>query len=343
MIHELVHSTWRNVDFSNSFSRIGRRIPLWTQGQGSNLSEKIDQTLWIKPSGFRLDDVGSRGDLAQVDMPYLQAILQQMENDIPFHESLSNLQKIPPQYEQVYAEALKKMSLQDGQIRPSMETAFHVFFPHKYVYHFHALAGVLMAELFANKDGRFLSWISQYAKSFAVEVVPYCRPGLDLAFALKKSKDKNLLFLRNHGVLLAMQDLREFHQWEILEEQFWSDFFPQIHDFLQPDWIIHRWLPLRPLTPDFAVFCDPIKNYLKMRDDEWAWTQSLEQLGLEKTSAQKKHIQNLFEIWWAHGVLQTLMPSLPSLSDQDVAELVQLPTEQHRRSAQPKGGSHGSS
>lgn len=331
------------MDFLSYFFKIGKEVPLLTQGQGSNLSEKVGHSLYIKPSGFRLDEVQTDADLTRVNIAELVNLLEKIERDVVKRGGLIFVSK---EHEELYADTLKNMAIPHeriGFIRPSMETAFHVLFPAKYVFHFHSLAAVLMAEWFAQKDQRFLAWLREETNSMSshqvlLDFVPYYRPGLELALALKPFVQRNILLLKNHGVLLSFNQLEDLQFWFDLENKFWQSFFPHYRALLNIEWVFERPFSFDVLTPDFAVFLSQIKAHLMVNKEGTGgfWPKanmvrklagSPDKMALNTRVTQEK---NLLEIWWAHGILQTLMPVLTCLTKDKIIELTELPTEKHR-------------
>jgi rhamnose utilization protein RhaD (predicted bifunctional aldolase and dehydrogenase) len=167
--------------------QLGMDINL-VQGSGGNTSIKFSDQIWVKGSGKKLRD--SR--VANIFLPLnLNALLSEIEIN-NFESSISSLL---PKYDY-------------KTLRPSIETGMHAIIPNKIVIHLHpvALLSILVREdaeyqlrnLFPNEDYLFL---------------PYIKPGSELTKAIKTIngllKLPNVLFLKNHGVVISGETFEE--------------------------------------------------------------------------------------------------------------------------------------
>lgn len=160
--------------------------PMLVQAAGGNVSWKAGDTLWIKASGTWLANANKRDLFVPVSLtPLIEAM-----RDGRFDVSPASLDS-------------------SGILRPSIETLLHALFPHAVVAHLHpvdAIALLVRADvedrLSQRMDSRF-RWVT----------VPYRRPGAVLAAAvsqaLRERPDANIVFMRNHGVIVAGSSVEE--------------------------------------------------------------------------------------------------------------------------------------
>ncbi|MFD1715579.1 class II aldolase/adducin family protein [Amnibacterium flavum] len=174
----------RGVEDMKSFAlEIGHDLRL-VQGAGGNLSVKVDNTLWIKASGTRLAEATARPIFVPLRLAETRAAVLETE-------SFGHLVRAD------YA---------DSGLRPSIETALHALLPHAFVFHTHSTGAIAWG---LSLDGHPISsegW-------FDLLVVPYAKPGLELARAVMAalgsgtgSERPLALLLVNHGVVTAADD-----------------------------------------------------------------------------------------------------------------------------------------
>ncbi len=159
--------------------------PLLVQGAGGNVSWKDDETLWVKASGTWLADAASNDIFVPVNLRHLHEAIDQ--NDFGVTPILCG----------------------DSKLRPSIETLLHALMPHRIVVHLHAveiLARLVRDEFEASIQSRLgaaIKWVS----------VDYHKPGAALAeavsLALRQRPDANVVFLKNHGVVMGGADVGE--------------------------------------------------------------------------------------------------------------------------------------
>jgi len=151
------------------------------QGAGGNVSWKDNNTLWIKASGTWLADAGNRDIFVPVDLPHLQAAITSGDFEIS-----------------------PKLSAKSS-LRPSIETLLHALMPHTVVVHVHAIEALVHLVKF---DSEYL--IDESIKWVDVD---YHKPGEALAravyIALDRVEDVNVVFLKNHGVVIGGSDVTE--------------------------------------------------------------------------------------------------------------------------------------
>ena len=154
---------------------------LIVQGAGGNISWKEDGVLAIKASGKRLSKAKEEDIFVFVDLNILK-------DDISRKKFDTN----------------PKLSV-NSPLKPSIETIMHALLPHKIVLHVHAVEPLARLvredceeELRVLLDPH-LDWV----------IVDYVKPGASLALAINNSllskPDSNIIFLKNHGIVLGAE------------------------------------------------------------------------------------------------------------------------------------------
>lgn len=166
------------VDISR---QIGADLDL-VQGAGGNTSFKDNGVLWVKASGCRLKDAGSRNIFVPVECFEIIRELESGEDEFVKPEVL-------PLGE-------------DSTLRPSIETSLHALMPHRYVVHVHSVNAIGSAVL---HDGE--NKVAQLLHGINWSWVPYVRPGIPLAKAVHRvmRPGLNVLVLANHGLVLGAE------------------------------------------------------------------------------------------------------------------------------------------
>lgn len=301
------------------FSTIGKAVPRWTQGQGSNLSYKsgYDQKMYIKPSGYRLDQVTSLNDLVVLNLKTLNSSLDSIIDETPSKE-------IDLKYSQVINES--KISV-ESSLRPSMETGFHNVLQGSYVMHFHSLLAISMAHLYRARRKTMEDFFSQEKGDLTIAVVDYATPGFELTQKLKPCANVNVIFLENHGIILNSDNPNILENWKELEYLFcekvlsdkgWLNIMDGGLESLS-----ESSAPVKVLFPDFAVYLSRITENLVPVPET---TEDLWKFNPESSSTKK----DLYEIWVAHCLLCKICPDLIALPDPEAEKLSGLPTEQYR-------------
>ncbi|MCK6599556.1 MAG: class II aldolase/adducin family protein [Bdellovibrionaceae bacterium] len=295
--------------------KISSYIPLWTQGAGSNLSLKLDETkMLIKASGFRLDQVDAEQGLVIIDFVKLKKQLQEISTQTPeLQESL---------YSQAISQSQITVSNQDplkspvSQLRPSMEAGFHALSKFSLVLHFHSLAAILMGFYYEKKHPKFLEWTTQEKINF----IPLVKPGWEISnFFLENDFEINIL--THHGLILQANDENVISRWEQKENDFLKTFgfenLLKLKTCFSADGFNHG--PLKIYFPDMAIYLERLRPYL------------IKTSGSLDFSLKMDAPKDLKEIWWASQILFKSQPDLPELSDPLVEEITQLPTEKLRQ------------
>ncbi len=159
--------------------------PLLVQGAGGNVSWKDGDTLWIKASGTWLAESTTKDIFIPVDLAHLQQAIAKKD--------FSATPKV----------------VVDSNLRPSIETFLHALMPHRVVVHLHAIE-VLVHLVHDNFQANVQSLLDE---SILWAVVEYYKPGAVLAAEINavliQKPTANVIFLKNHGVVLGGSDVAE--------------------------------------------------------------------------------------------------------------------------------------
>jgi len=161
---------------------------------GGNTSVKIDNTLYVKGSGWNLDTI-EKGGFSPVDL----GVLLEMAT----RESLSDTQMV--------AEQRAAMSDQNFP-NPSIEAILHAIIPYDYVDHTHADAVVTLTN---TPEGKALVHML-YGENMLI--IDYVMPGFELAkhiYEITRTIDWNTLtgmILMHHGVFTFDNDARRAYE-----------------------------------------------------------------------------------------------------------------------------------
>ena len=161
--------------------------PLLVQGAGGNASWKESGTLWVKASGTWLAEAAEKNIFVPVDLAHLRTAIQNCDFSVT------------------------PRLLGESVLRPSIETLMHALMPHRVVVHLHAIE-ILAHLVRENCQAEFLSLLPP---SIHWAMVDYHKPGAALAAgvydALTQNPDANVIFLKNHGVVIGGADISEIN------------------------------------------------------------------------------------------------------------------------------------
>jgi ribulose-5-phosphate 4-epimerase/fuculose-1-phosphate aldolase len=198
---------------------IGRGIPYWVQGAGANVSFKQRSELWIKASGWRLDQVGSDRGWVRLNLGMWSAL---------------------PEEEGVYEKLLSSSVVHAPAAghRASMETGFHAALPKEWVLHFHSLFAVLVAD-HPERVRQLKELLGE-----KIAIIPRVQPGLELSRILASHRDASVFLLQGHGVILQMSENPGelgslWQRWKQAERHFagewgWRDLFASLEGCSSP-------------------------------------------------------------------------------------------------------------
>lgn len=161
------------------------RDPLLVQGAGGNVSWKDGDTLHVKASGTWLT--------------------QAVHDDIFVPVELETLRRAMASGDYSVTPVVRS----DTRLRPSIETSLHALLPQQVVVHLHAVE--ILAHLVRAGGDEALH--QRLPSSTPWAVVDYRKPGASLtqavSTALEQSPDAQIVFLKNHGVVLGGRDVAE--------------------------------------------------------------------------------------------------------------------------------------
>lgn len=302
----------------HAFELIGNKTPVWTQAQGSNLSFKDTRSrrMYIKPSGFRLDQVKQFADLVELDLESLEkgmtTFLENKKKDF---------------FDQDYAKVINDSKIgPENKLRPSMETGFHFVLKNDFVFHFHALAAIVMGFYFEKKRKEILDFLSR-TTNLSVNFIDYATPGLDLTVLLRAHAYSNVLLLKNHGVILNSNDPNILNEWQKIESNFCKEFLDddKLVSFRTGNVKVEdlKPIPIKILFPDFAVFLNRLMGCLLKNTTDARNSYSFNPALIEKE-------KDMYEVWVSYWLIYSRCPELNTLSDEEVKKICDLPTEQFR-------------
>ena len=179
------------MDDFESLRQLSARVgsdPLLVQAAGGNTSLKRDGVMWIKASGTWLRDAASSDIFVPLDLARLTAALAA---DDPACEACTGF---------------VRTDLNSRGLRPSIETSVHGLMPQRVVVHVHCVSTIALA-IREDAEAQFAARLTGFAWAF----VPYARPGLNLARAIKQAlrPGVDVLVLGNHGLVVAAGSVSE--------------------------------------------------------------------------------------------------------------------------------------
>ena len=158
---------------------------LLVQGAGGNISWKIGKVLWVKASGTWLANAERENIFLPVDLEHLTGALDQGDFSV------------------------SPKILDETDLRPSIETFFHALMPQPIVVHLHSVNAL---SYLVQKNG--LETISKRMDdTLNYGFIDYYKPGDKLAQEihrlLKKTPKTQIVFLKNHGIIIGGEDTKE--------------------------------------------------------------------------------------------------------------------------------------
>ena len=158
----------------NLSARLGAD-PLLVQAAGGNTSLKQDGVMWIKASGTWLKEALNKDIFVPVDLIALRSALSGQSPDCET------------------CEAFVRTDLNASGLRPSIETTVHALMAQKVVLHVHCVNTIAHA---IRADAEEV--LAEKLKGETWKFIPYAKPGLDLAAAIKArlAPETDVLVLR---------------------------------------------------------------------------------------------------------------------------------------------------
>jgi rhamnose utilization protein RhaD (predicted bifunctional aldolase and dehydrogenase) len=328
-------------DRVNAFCAGIGRDPLLVQGAGGNVSWKDAGALWVKASGTWLAEAAHKNIFVPVDLPHLQAAMAAEDF------------------------AITPRVLQGSSLRPSIETLLHALMPHEVVAHLHAIE--ILAHLVRdNPEQRIRAALDDTVRWTCVE---YFKPGAELAKGvadkIASAPQANVVFLRSHGVVIGGEDVADVEStlsrlvavlrnevlalpstaasmagYEDLQAQGYapcSD--PAIHQLAIHPELCRRLASEWALYPDHVVFLGPEAVILRDRDSiarlaeherkpPYVFVPGQGVFEIKNsTPSQRAQLRCYFDVL----VRQPATERLASLSDSEVAELLNWEAEKYRQ------------
>ena len=162
-------------------ARLGRDR-LLVQAAGGNTSLKADGVMWVKASGTWLMHAGEKDIFVPVA---LADLLRGLADGDPACESCTSF---------------VRTDLNAHALRPSIETTVHALMPQRVVLHVHCVETISWA---VREDAETL--LIPKLEGCNWRFIPYARPGLPLAHAIRDgmTTGTDVLVLGNHGLAVA--------------------------------------------------------------------------------------------------------------------------------------------
>jgi rhamnose utilization protein RhaD (predicted bifunctional aldolase and dehydrogenase) len=195
--------------------------PDLVQASGGNTSWKSGTSIRVKGSGKRLKDAS------------IEDIFSVIKFDSLTEDEIATCQDFS--------------TLTSNSMPPSIEANFHILIKNNFVTHLHSLGAISLSV----SDESIRNQVLNSDLSF----IPYCRPGVDLAQAIRQTINyqKNILVLQNHGIILSDSSCLQIEKRLEFFEKSIRSLFESLTEVPQfPDWI--EILVSGVLTPDEAVF-----------------------------------------------------------------------------------------
>ena len=169
----------------NKFCEFIGKNPLFVQGAGGNVSIKKNNILLVKASGTWLSDAMLKNIFVPVDLNHLKDNIDK-----------KNFSVVPIVNNNI-------------SLKPSIETLMHALINAKIVLHLHSID--ILSILVRKNVSEILNDLLDNDISW--DLIPYKKPGAKLAESIYKSLQKNpktqVLFLKNHGVVISANSLKE--------------------------------------------------------------------------------------------------------------------------------------
>jgi len=231
---------------------------LLVQGAGGNVSWKEGSILWIKASGTWLADAKDKDIFISTD-------LTQILDGI----NANNFGVTP-------------LAMSTSSLKPSIETVLHALMPQRVVVHLHAIE-ILSYLVRKNCEEAINDKLSESDK---YAFVSYCHPGAELAEhvfkAVDKNKNCNIVFLKNHGLVLAGETVEEVKQ--LL------------------DGLLRRLVNLMTATVDVHDFCCDVNITTKLSEYGYGPVKELNLHSLSKIPALMELVENKWALFPDHVV-----------------------------------------
>lgn len=169
----------------NEYCNILGKDREYVQGAGGNVSWKIDSKIWVKASGKWLS----------------QALKENIYVEVNRDNALDNILK--GDFDQPIT------TNDNSDLRPSIETIFHILMPHQVVIHLHAIKPLAIL-IQKNYKEIFRKLLKDH---LSYEFIDYIKPGTELGksihFKLMSNNDIDVFFLQNHGIIIGGDSIKQ--------------------------------------------------------------------------------------------------------------------------------------
>jgi len=213
-------------DFQSQINMMSARIganKMWVQAAGGNISWKDRGILWIKGSGKWLS-------AARIEPIFCSVDLNKLKEQIK-RKDFSTVAE----------------SIDNKNLRPSIETILHAIMPHKIVAHVHSLQALsVLVRKNISKDLQIA--LNSIANAVTVE---YRKPGEELATAVYNamidSPSANVILLKNHGIVIGAETIPEVYSLLKSVEDIFSK-FSRVYQY----------------SETFERYCFPVNNFYEL-------------------------------------------------------------------------------
>jgi len=291
--------------------------PFWVQGPGGNTSIKTsDGQIIVKASGSELKNVSGENGFSHCSVETANKRMTEILRLGTY-----------PEREAAYAEAVEKANLfPERDKRPSMELGIHTLLPHKFVLHFHSPCALLACHAVTTGT------VEQLLENSGFQVVKlgFVLPGYSLAaefmkITLPKDNASTVVFLRNHGVVLACsakveENLQQYREWERI---FWNSLNPPL-DYeaaaqrkILYDFAATHECDLEPLFPDSIILEQRMREVCTLRAGKYRLL-NLDNATRDAGAADLAAVECL---------LKNLAPDLPAIDRQAQQQIREMPAE----------------
>lgn len=303
--------------FLNLSSKLGSDFN-FIQASGGNTSIKIDDTIHIKSSGTWLADSVTQNIFTVLDL-------------------IKSKNQAYKRIESDYSRFILKPSTR----RPSMEAGMHCVIDKKYIFHFHHLQ-TLFFLISSNGNNELKKLFSNYDIGF----LDYTKPGLDLTNAILQNKfeQKDIIFLKNHGVIVSSNSFFKLEEMiHIFEKKM---FKPLLIDTSPVDEEISLFkcnvadqsklinLFNSYLYPDQVVFLTNLNNcndIASFKDSIYEYA-FLYEYGLVYKNSISKTLRDMLKFHFNLCILLLKETTLNELTSTDAAAILNMTEEKFRKS-----------
>jgi ribulose-5-phosphate 4-epimerase/fuculose-1-phosphate aldolase len=214
------------------------------QGAGGNVSIKSGDFMLIKASGVRFGDMRSISGVVKVGFRCIADYFIQTADLRETGESYSL---------RVIADSV----LDNGMLKPSMETGFHAILDDVVIHTHSAFANILNC---SRKWHELLLELSEYL-GFKPLFVPYQSPGYALSKKLAEFKKNGcvtpVILLQNHGIIVHDSDEVQALEWVRKTDEALTQLFGLTGYNLSEHRYLDTFLYTDYLFPDQIVYFDP--------------------------------------------------------------------------------------